>query len=151
MPSTATPADLFHVVPTAQAPKDAVAAVEHALTERKFTTLFKIDMKATLTAKGFPTSAEAHIMEVCNAGQARTAIETNSDIAAFLPCKIVVAAAEDGKTVIKLPRPTRMLGVLGDDRLTALAEEVEATLTDAVNAAAKAGASSAAAAPTAAA
>lgn len=149
--AASTPADVFHVAPTTLAPKDAVVAIEHALKERKFTTLFKLDMQETLASKGFPTERTAHIMEVCNAPQARAAIETNVDIAAFLPCKIIVVAGDDGHTLIKLPRPTRMLGILGDARLSKVAEEVEATLTDAVNAAAKAGAAAAAAPATAAA
>lgn len=47
----------------------------------------------------------------------------NPMVGYFLPCKVVVYENE-GKTVIGLPKPTVLMGVIGDESLMATAERV---------------------------
>jgi uncharacterized protein (DUF302 family) len=121
-------------VATEKAPAEAVKAVEAALAERKFSVLWHLNVNDKLAEKGLSLAPEAHILEVCSAPRAKQALETNLDVAGFLPCKIVVTSS-GGRTEIRLVKPTMLMSVLGDERLKALAEEVEAVLLDAVQAA----------------
>lgn len=113
---------------------DAAAAVEAALAERKFTVLWGLDVNATLEKKGLELDRTVRILEVCSAPRAKHAIETNPDVAYFLPCKIVVRSEAEGSR-IGMARPTLMMAVLGDERLKELADEVEAVLAEAIQAA----------------
>lgn len=122
-------------VTTPMSATDAVAAVDAALAERKFSVLWHLKVNDKLAEKGLSLAPEVHILEVCSAPKAKLALETNPDVAYFLPCKIVVRNVA-GQTEIGLARPTMLMSVLGDDRLQGLAQEVEAELMAAVEAAA---------------
>jgi uncharacterized protein (DUF302 family) len=119
---------------TERTPAEAVEAVKAALAERKFSVLWHLNVNQTLSEKGFALEPEVHILEVCSAPRAKQAIETNPQVAYFLPCKIVVSQVA-GRTEIGLARPTMLMSVLGDERLKELADEVEAILLEAVKAA----------------
>jgi uncharacterized protein (DUF302 family) len=121
-------------VATGKAPAEAVKAVEAALAERKFSVLWHLTVNDKLAEKGLSLEPEVHILEVCSAPRAKQALETNLDVAGFLPCKVVVSSS-GGQTQIALIKPTMLMNVLGDERLKALAEEVEAVLLEAVQAA----------------
>ena len=107
--------------------EQAVAAVERALQEQRFLVLWQLDVNAKLQEKGEHLQAPYRILEVCNAPTARQALETNPEIGYFLPCKVVVYG-EGGQTVVGLVRPQVLLGLLGDERVGPLAEEVERRL-----------------------
>jgi uncharacterized protein (DUF302 family) len=77
-------------VTTTKTPAEAVAAVEAALAERQFSVLWHLHVNETLAKKGFELTPEVHILEVCSAPKAKHALETNPDVANFLPCKVVV-------------------------------------------------------------
>jgi len=119
------------VVGTNKSVDEAVAAIETALVARKFGVLWQLDVNKTLEGKGLSLAHEVRILEVCSAPRAKEAIETNPDVAAFLPCKIVVKKV-GGETTIAMPRPEALINLLGDERLAGLAREVEATLLEAI-------------------
>lgn len=121
-------------VVTEKSVADAAAAVEQALADRNFSVLWQVDLNQKLADKGLSLEHEVRIMEVCNASKAKVAIETNPEVAYFLPCKVVVKRV-GGRTEIGLAKPTMLMSVLGDERLAGLAEEVEAVLLEAVQAA----------------
>lgn len=118
---------------TAMSASEAVAAVEGALLERKFAVLWHLNVNNKLAEKGLSLAPEVHILEVCSAPKAKQAIETNPDVAYFLPCKIVVRNV-NGQTEIGLARPTMLMSVMGEARLESLANEVEAELLAAIEA-----------------
>lgn len=121
-------------VTTSKSAAEAVAAVEAALAERKFAVLWHLHVNEKLREKGLDLTPEVHILEVCSAPRAKQAIETNPDVAYFLPCKIVVQS-ENGQTRIGYARPAMLMSILADDRLQGLADEVEAIMAAAVEAA----------------
>lgn len=121
---------------TGKSPAEAVAAVETALQERKFSVLWHLHVNEKLAEKGLELGPEVHILEVCSAPRAKQAIEANPDVAYFLPCKIVVRSS-GGQTQIGLTRPTLLMSLLGDDRFKDLADEVESVMLEAVKVAAQ--------------
>ncbi len=125
------PMEFSKVVGTTKSVAEAVAAIEAALPARKFAVLWQMDMNKTLEGKGLSLAHEVRILEVCSAPRAKEAVETNPEVAFFLPCKIVVKRV-DGETTIGLARPTLLIDLVGDSRLMGMATEVEAALMEAI-------------------
>lgn len=121
-------------VATERTPEEAIHALEAALAEQKFSILWQLNVNKQLGEKGFSIGHQVYILEVCSAARAKQAIDTNPEVAFFLPCKIIVKN-DGGKTQIGLLKPTGLMELLGDAQLNAAAEEVEAALLAAVNAA----------------
>ena len=111
-----------------------VEYLKKALTERKFGVLWELDVPSKLKEKGVEYAGPFRILEVCNPLRAKGALEANVRAGYFLPCKVVVYE-EEGKTKIGMPRPTVLIGLLGDESLRQVAEEVEADLAAAMDAA----------------
>lgn len=117
---------------TEKSVSEAITALEDALTKRKFSALWHLDMQAKLKEKGLELAPEFHVFEVCNAPRAKEALETNMMVGYFLPCKMVVFS-KDGQTQIGLLRPELLMDLLGEERLQSLATGVEAELKAAVD------------------
>ncbi len=128
--------EFAYEIPTGKGVEEAVAAVREALSERKFSVLWELNVNQTLEAKGFDLAYQVRILEVCSAPKAKKALETNPAVAYFLPCKIVVKQV-DGQTTIGVTRPAALMGLMGDARMDDLAAQVEAELTAAAEAAAR--------------
>ena len=120
---------------TGKSVPEAIAALEAALTNRKFSALWHLDMQSKLKEKGLELKPEFHVFEVCSAPRAKEALETNLQVGYFLPCKMVVYS-DDGQTRIGLLRPHLLMDLLGEERLKALATDVETELRAAVDEAA---------------
>lgn len=73
-------------------------------------------------------------LEVCSLQRAKGALKANIRAGYFLSCKVVVYVGA-GKTTIGMPRPTTQIRLLGDESLRQVAEEVEADLAAAMDAA----------------
>ncbi|MBP1763683.1 MAG: hypothetical protein H6Q65_741 [Firmicutes bacterium] len=109
-----------------------VLDLKSALSERKFGVLWELDLPAKLKEKGVDYVGKIRILEVCNPQRAKGVLETNIRAGYFLPCKIVVYE-ENGKTKIGMPKPTKLIELLGDVRLKQEAAEVEADLMAAID------------------
>lgn len=115
---------------------EALEGIKAALAERKFGVLWHLNVPQTLQEKGQDFKTPFHILEVCNPGHAKHALETNLEVGFFLPCKVVVYA-KDGETRVGMLRPETIIGLLGEERLAGLATEVEGVLRDAIASLAK--------------
>lgn len=118
---------MFKSVEVVQPVAEVAHAVEAALTERKFSVLWHLNVNETLQKKGLELGPEVRILEVCSAPRAKHAIETNPDVAFFLPCKVVIQR-DGGVTRVGYASPDALIGLLGDDRLADLAADVETVL-----------------------
>jgi uncharacterized protein (DUF302 family) len=123
--------------PTRKTIAAAIQAVEVSLARRQFGVLWHLDINEKLVDKGLEPAAPFHVLEVCSAPRARTALTTNQQVGYFLPCKIVVYEDQgQAGTVIGLLRPRLMMDLLGDPALEPLADEVEDLLLQAITEAA---------------
>lgn len=134
----ATETEAYYTVPTTKDVAGAMAAVETALKDEKFSVLWHLDINEKLQEKGLEPGPAFHVLEVCSAPRAKEAMTTNQQVGYFLPCKIVVYTDtnQPGETKIGILKPELMMSLLGDKRLEPLAEEVGAALKRAVNVAA---------------
>ena len=123
-----------YTVTTGKGFDQVVEDLKKALAERKFGVLWELDVPSKLKEKGVEYAGPFRILEVCNPIRAKGALEANVRAGYFLPCKIVVYV-EDGTTKIGMPRPTVLIGLLGDESLRKVAEEVETELAAALDAA----------------
>ncbi len=123
--------DVYQTFTSRQSLEQALTRLTETLGAHGFGVLWDLDVNATLQKKGLDLHNRFHILEVCSAPRAKEALEQNPLTAYFLPCKVTVYQA-DGQTRIGLPRPTALIGLVGDDSLRALAEEVEGVLVSAI-------------------
>ncbi|RKP54040.1 DUF302 domain-containing protein [Cohnella endophytica] len=124
--------EFHYTVESSQSLDDTIVMLERELAERKFGVLWHFDLAAKLREKGQAIAGEYRVLEVCNPAEAANILGLNELAGYFLPCKIVVYGIE-GKTRIGLPKPTVLIGVLGDDALKSIADHVEATLVEAID------------------
>ena len=102
--------------------------MEQNLKEHKFGILWQLNIPAKLQEKGVNSYTNPYrILEVCNPNDAARVLNHNELVGYFLPCKITVYESE-GKTKIGLPKPTALIGILEDNELKAIAEEIESIL-----------------------
>ena len=131
--------NLDYTVATDKSVDEAIAALQTALAQHRFSALWHLHVNEKLREKGFDLEPDFHIFEVCNPEKAKQALETNQKVGYLLPCKIVVYADrhQGGRTKIGLLRPQALIGLLNDPQLQGLADEVEAELRAVVDAAAR--------------
>ncbi|WP_369827127.1 DUF302 domain-containing protein [Cohnella sp. CIP 111063] len=67
---------------------------------------------------------EYHILEVCNPEEAKRVLTESPYVGYFLPCKIVIYE-DNGNTLIGLPKPTVLMELLGNEKLKAIAVDIE--------------------------
>lgn len=113
--------------------------LEAALAERKYGIASRIDVRRMLTEKGVDFDKDMIILGVCNPAHAKRALTVQEDVALMLPCTIVIYRRPEGTTV-KLARPEAISQFFQDPELTAIAKQVEADLTTAIEEACRGGA-----------
>jgi len=105
----------------------AKARVIEALKAEGFGVLTEIDVKATMKAKLDVDVPPHTILGACNPKLAHAAIEVEPDLGVLLPCNVVVYATDEGTRVTAV-NAGAMLGMVGNERLAPIAEEVQARL-----------------------
>ncbi|WP_394237348.1 DUF302 domain-containing protein [Niallia oryzisoli] len=120
--------EFHYTVLTNKTIDEAISSIEQNLKENKFGILWQLDLTATLQKKGVNSYTSPYrILEVCNPVEAARVLGHNPLVGYFLPCKITVYESE-GETIIGLPKPTAMIGLLNDPQLKAIAENIEEIL-----------------------
>ncbi|UCD93888.1 MAG: DUF302 domain-containing protein [Candidatus Zixiibacteriota bacterium] len=115
--------NLAYTVETDKAFDEVSRLVEKLSPERGFRVLAVHDVQKTLSEKGLEIMP-LKIFEICNAGLAHKAIDSDVNVAMFMPCKIVIRSEGD-KTSVTLVRPSMIAKMLPDSGLGDLAAEVE--------------------------
>lgn len=113
--------------------EEAIAQLEESLKQEKFGVLWQFDIKDKLQEKGLDFDKKYVVLEVCNPHEAKRVLEEESLAAYFLPCKIVVFE-ENGQTKIGMPKPTALIGILGNEKLEELAADIEKRLSGCIDA-----------------
>jgi len=103
------------------------SALDARLKARKFGTLHVHDVRATLEAKGVSFPTPLVIMDICNPGYAKQALEaTRNRIAPLLPCSIALWQ-DRAEVVVRLLRPVALARFFPEAaELESIASEVEA-------------------------
>ncbi len=112
--------------------EEAVAKTKSELQKQGFGVLTEIDVKATLKKKLNVDFDKYIILGACNPPFAHQALQAERDIGLLLPCNLIVYES-GGKTFVAAAVPTMLMGMVGNDKLRGIAEQVEAKLKKAVD------------------
>jgi RNA polymerase-binding protein DksA len=119
---------MYYIVPAAKTVDEAARALEVAVRKHQFGVLHVLDLKETLTKKGYPFGPQCRIFEVCNPLQATRVLQRDMRLNMALPCRISVFE-DQGATKIGTILPAELLRALSHDRsLAEVAASVEATI-----------------------
>lgn len=116
-----------YTVDTLKTVNEAVEALEENLKAEKFGVLWNFDLTAKLQEKGEDFDTPYRILEVCNPKEANRVLSENLMIGYFLPCKIVVYKESDS-VKIGMPKPTTLIGMVEDQTIKSIAEDIEERL-----------------------
>lgn len=105
----------------------ALARVVEALKAEGFGVITEIDVKATMKEKLGVDVPPHTILGACNPKLAHAALEVEPDLGVLLPCNVVVYATDKGTRVTAI-NAGAMMGMVGNERLEPIAEEVQKRL-----------------------
>jgi uncharacterized protein (DUF302 family) len=106
----------------------AIERATKALAAEGFGILTRIDMHSKIMEKTGKDIIPTVILGACNPNLAYEAYTANSDVASLLPCNAVIREVAPGKMSVEFVKPTSMMKVLGDTKLTALAAEADSKI-----------------------
>jgi uncharacterized protein (DUF302 family) len=113
---------------TLQVPyEEAIPRVKEALKAEGFGVLTEIDVRQTLREKLGAEMEPYIILGACNPQLAHRALEQEPDIGLLLPCNVVVRAEGQGSRV-DIADPQAMLGIVGNEQLSTVADEAKQRL-----------------------
>ncbi len=101
--------------------------VVEALKAEGFGVITEIDVKKTMKEKLGIDSRPHVILGACNPALAHAALEVEPDLGLLLPCNVVVYETDTGTRVAAV-NAGAMLGMVGNERLSAIADDVQARL-----------------------
>lgn len=106
---------------------EAIHKLREELPKEGFGVLTEIDVKATLKKKLDVEFDKYVILGTCNPPFAYQALQAEKDIGLLLPCNIIVYEA-GGETFISAIVPTVAMSMVENEKLAAIAVDVEAKL-----------------------
>jgi uncharacterized protein (DUF302 family) len=115
--------DLGYTKETEKGFDETVAKIEELTVAKGFKVLYIHNVQETLEGKGF-NRGPFKIIEVCNAKFAHNALNIDTNVGLFMPCKINVYTI-NGKTVISAMRPAMISEFFSQPELKELAGEVD--------------------------
>ncbi|OSM06818.1 DUF302 domain-containing protein [Magnetofaba australis] len=107
---------------------DAVSAAREALAANGFGVLTEIDVGATLKKKLDVEHPATLILGACNPPLAHRALVAEPDVAAVLPCNVVVRQLASGQIEVAAMDPQIMAQMVDNDEINAVAKEVDARM-----------------------
>lgn len=124
----------YHFTKTIDVSFDAaIEAVTKALADKGFGVLTTIDVKATLKKKLDVQFRPYTILGACNPNFAHQALQHEDKIGTMLPCNVIVQQRDDGKVEVSAVDPVASMRSIENPKLGAVATEVRALLSDAID------------------
>ncbi|HVP55553.1 MAG TPA: DUF302 domain-containing protein [Candidatus Eisenbacteria bacterium] len=127
--------NVIYTVHSSKSLSEIDQALREAAQRHKFGVLNVLDIRQTLSNKGFELGRECRIYDVCNPQAASTALTHDISASVVLPCRISVFSDGD-KTILATVRPTDLMRATGlsgvDDLATEIEREIRAMLDEAV-------------------
>ncbi len=102
--------------------------VTAAIKQEGFGVLTRIDLQEKFREKLGKEVAPVVILGACNPQLAYEAYQVSSDVAALLPCNVVLRQLAPEQISVEIAKPSSMMAFLGDTHLTAMAEQADAVL-----------------------
>lgn len=126
--------DIIYEKATKQNFESAIKKLKESLATVGFGVLWEMNFKETLQAKGQDFDKNFVILEVCNPAKAKLVLDQMLEAGYMLPCKMAVYEKE-GEVRIGMIKTQTLVGLMGNDDLIDVANEVGETLKAAIDAA----------------
>ena len=107
---------------------ETLAKLTDELKKEGFGILTEIDVKETLKKKLNVDFRRYKILGACNPPLAYQALQAEDKIGILLPCNVIIQEKGDGQVEVSAIDPMETMKVVGNPKLTALAEQVQAKL-----------------------
>lgn len=124
--------DFIYEVKTSKTFTTAVEDLKKSLVINNFGVLWELNFKEKLAEKGLDFQQNFKVLEVCNPKQAKEVLDRHIEVGYFLPCKMVVYEKENS-VYMGMMSPTSMIGMLGQEELLSIAQQVETVLKKALD------------------
>lgn len=119
--------DFNYEVKTSKTFSSAVEDLKKSLSDYNFGVLWELNLKEKMEEKRLDFEHNFKVLEVCNTKQAKEILDLHIEAGYFLPCKMVVY--EKGNSVFMgMMRPTSTIGMLEQEDLRGIAQQVETVL-----------------------
>jgi uncharacterized protein (DUF302 family) len=116
-----------YTVKTQKSIEQAIQDLTSSLSAIQFGVLGTLDFKSIFEKKGIEFDHEYKLLEICNPVAAKQVLESNLNLGLLLPCTIAVYE-KNHETHISLAKPTSLLSVASDTKLSELGKEIETKL-----------------------
>ncbi len=123
-------------VETEKSVDEARKALEEKAKEKKFGVMSVHEVTNILQSKGSPIDYECVIVEICQPKAASKVLSKNAYISTAMPCRVSIFRKGD-KTTLSTIAPTQMLEMFNEPELAELAKEIEETIKEMMEEAAK--------------
>ncbi len=111
--------------------EETVEKLKESLSKEQFGVLWELNFKDKLQEKGITFDVDFKVLEACNPKKAEKVLRHNIEAGYFLPCKVVVYDL-NGEIYMGMLSPTRLIGLIEDEALMPIAEEVEVAIKNAM-------------------
>jgi len=108
--------------------EQALIKVQKALKEEGFGVLTTIDVQSTLKEKLNVDFRKYVILGACNPPYAFQALQADLDVGLLLPCNVIIYETDDKKVFVSAMNPVSVLGVIQNEKLKSIAEEISTIL-----------------------
>ncbi|MGZ3787857.1 MAG: DUF302 domain-containing protein [Bacteriovorax sp.] len=106
----------------------ALERVTEGLAKEGFGVLTRIDLHSKIKEKLGKDMPVVIILGACNPSLAFEAYQVNSDVASLLPCNAVLREIAPDKISVELAKPSFMMKMIDDQRLSELAKDADEKL-----------------------
>lgn len=105
--------------------EEVISKTKASLKEQGFGIITEIEMDKILKEKLDNVEMPRYtILGACNPGYAYQTLQAEENIGLFLPCKVIVREIDENKSEVVMVNPSELLKMLGNDKLTEVADEV---------------------------
>ena len=108
--------------------EEGIARATQALAAEGFGILTRVDMHLKIKEKLDKTILPTVVLGACHTGFAYQGYTLNSDLSGLVPCNAVIRELAPGRLSVEFVKPSALIQILGDARLTELAREGDAAL-----------------------
>lgn len=106
----------------------ALQTVTAELKKEGFGVLTEIDVQSTLKAKLDVDFRPYKILGACNPPLAHRALTAAPEVGLLLPCNVTVSQEDNGRVLVSIIDPNKMLGVIANPALESIACDAEEKL-----------------------
>jgi uncharacterized protein (DUF302 family) len=121
-----------YTVKTKKSIEQTIQDLTSSLSAIQFGVLGTLDFKSIFEKKGIEFENEYKLLEICNPIASKHVLDYNLDLGLLLPCTIAVYK-KNNDTYISLAKPTSLLSIASDTKLSELGKEIEIKLIDIID------------------